>query len=271
LVGVPIVVTSRRSLGVFKADKPHYLFMERLANRMTDLVVANAEAVKIDAIRQERLPSSRIRVVYNGIEPRLFNLPLEPTLRSSLEIPCEVEVLGVVANLIAYKGHRFLLEACHLVKQRYPRFVVLLIGEGPCRSELERLAKDLHLEAEIRFLGARQDVPRLLSVVGMVVLPSLHEGLPNAILEAMAAGKPVVATRVGGIPEAVVHGETGLLVPPADPGALAEAILALLGDPGRAGAMGRAGRDRVVKKFGMDRMVLETQKLYEELLAAKGD
>lgn len=269
LASVPIVLASRRGLGHFKADKPHYLFLERLANRLTDLIVANAEAVKQDVLRQELVEPSKVRVVYNGIDPSPYVLTADPALRASLGVPEAARVVGVVANLIPYKGHRDFLHACRAIRQRQAGITFLLIGDGPCRGALEGLARELGLEKDVRFLGTRRDIPQLLALMDVVVLPSLEEGFPNAILEAMAAGKPVVATRVGGVPEAVIHGETGLLIPPRDPQALADAILLLLADRPLADAMGRAGRDRVAKNFGLDRMIRETEALYEELLAAK--
>lgn len=139
-------------------------------------------------------------------------------------------------------------------------------------TELGRVeAAVQHLGDRFQCLGLRSDVPAILAAAELAVLPTLREGLPNVILEAMAAGKPVVASRVGGVPELVVDGETGFLVPPRDPEALARGVLTLLGDPARAEAMGQAGRERVIRCFSLDRMVRETQQLYEELLATKGD
>ncbi|MFN3476458.1 MAG: glycosyltransferase [Candidatus Methylomirabilales bacterium] len=266
---VPIVIASRRSLGYFKVGKPHYLLAERLANRMTDLIVANSEAVKEDVIRQEKVEPAKVRVVYNGIDPSLYDVPADPALRAELKIPEEAKIVGVVANLIHYKGHRSFLKACQTIKRKHGAVKFLLIGDGPLRGQLEELARELGLEQDVRFLGSRHDIPELLALMDVAVLPSLEEGFPNAVLEAMAAGKPVVATRVGGVPEAVIHGETGLLVPPKDPQALADAILALLDDPPRAEEMGKAGRERVKKEFGLDRMVWEMEGLYEELLSRK--
>jgi glycosyltransferase involved in cell wall biosynthesis len=269
--GVPIVIASRRSLGHFKADKPHYLILERLANGMTDLIVANSEAVKQDVVRRERVEPSKVRVIHNGIDPSTYQAAVDsPRLRASLGIPEEAKIVGVVANLIPYKGHRVFLSACQEVRRRHSPAKILLIGDGPARGELEALAQVLGLQGDVLFLGGRRDVSQLLALMDLAVLPSLEEGFPNAVLEAMAAGKAVVATRVGGVPEAVVHGETGLLVPPGEPGALAEAISELLSHPQRAAEMGMSGKERVTKQFGLDRMVRETQGVYEELLATKG-
>ena len=269
MAGVHIVIASRRGLGHFKARTPHYLFLEWLANHMTDLIVANSEAVKNEVIRQEKVEPSKIRVIYNGVDPSLYDIPADPRLRASLQIPEGARVIGVVANLIHYKGHRYFLQACQKIKREHSAVKFLLIGEGPCRRELEVLAWELGLEKDVLFLGSRQDIPQLLALMDAAVLPSLEEGFPNAVLEAMAARKPLVASRVGGVPEAVVHGETGLLVPPKDPAALAEAIRWLLEHPVEAARFGEAGRRRVTERFELTGMVRQYEAVYERLVAEK--
>ncbi len=269
LARVPIVIASRRSLGLFKERKLHYRLIEKVANRMTDLIIANSVAVREDVLRQEKVLPSKVRVIYNGIDPFLYEIQTDVGLRASLGLPNGAKVIGVVGNLIHYKGHRFFLQACPEVKAKFPDVRFLLIGDGPLRGELEVMAGELGIKEEVIFLGSRNDIPALLSIIDLFVLPSLEEGFSNAILEAMAAGKPVVATRVGGIPEAVVHEETGLLVPPKDPKALADAIIRVLSDPELAMRMGKAGRDRVIREFSLDRMVRSLEQVYEELVQAK--
>ena len=269
IAGIPIVIASRRSLSHFKVGRPHYPLVERLANRVTDLIVANSEAVKQDVVRQEKVRSSKIRVIYNGINPSMCNVPADAGLRASLGIPEKAKVVGVVANLIHYKGHRFFLQACQEIKVKHSEVKFLLIGDGPCKGELEAFAQELGLEKDVLFLGGRQDIPQLLALMDVAVLPSLEEGFPNAVLEAMAAGKPVVASRVGGVPEAVVHGETGLLIPPEDQAALAEAICWLLVHPTEAGRFGEAGRRRVAERFNLSTMVRQYEAVYERLVAEK--
>lgn len=269
IAGVPIVIGSRRSLGHFKRRRRSYLMAERVANRMTDLIVANSEAVKRDVVGQEKVEPSRVRVIYNGVDPSVYGVAADPGFRTRLGIPVEAKVVGVVANLIHYKGHRFFLQACQEIKRKQSGVKFLLIGDGPLRGELEGLARDLRLEEDVLFLGSRRDIPQLLALMDVVVLPSLEEGFPNAILEAMAAGRPVVAAAVGGNPEAVDHGKTGFLVPRKDPQALADAIIELLRDGHLAEEMGKAGRERVNKEFGLDRMIREIQGLYDELLTRK--
>jgi glycosyltransferase involved in cell wall biosynthesis len=269
LAGAAAVVASRRSLGNFKRGKPHYRVAERLANRLTDLVIANSEAVRGDTLRREALAPDGVIVIHNGLEPGRFDRPPDEGLRRRLGADEAPLVVGVVANFIPYKGHRFFLDAWAEVVARVPGAVALLVGDGAGRPEVETRARTLGLGRSLRFLGSRLDVPDILSIVDMLVHPSLEEGFCNAILEAMAAGKPVVATAVGGNPEAVVDGETGLLVPPADGPALAGAIGWLLDRPDQAAAFGRAARRRVAERFELSCMVRHYQTVYDRLLAAK--
>jgi glycosyltransferase involved in cell wall biosynthesis len=265
LGGARVVVASRRSLGNFKARKPHYGLLERLVNRTTDLVIANSEAVRQDTLRRERLLAERVIVIYNGVDLRRFEAPPRPDLRRTLGLGERTAVVGVVANLIQYKGLRFFLEAWASLASDFPGAVALLVGDGPLRGELEAQVQAAGVRESVRFLGTRSDVPELLGLMDFAVHPALEEGFSNAILEAMAAGRAVVATSVGGNPEAIVPGETGLLVPPADSKALASAMRRLLEHPAEAAAYGTAGRWRVRERFDLGRMVNEYQRLYERL------
>jgi glycosyltransferase involved in cell wall biosynthesis len=270
LAQVPVVITSRRSLGNFKEGNIRHLLIERVANRMTDVIVANSEAVKADVVRQERVAPQMVRVIRNGVDATRYENPTASAFRAALGIPDGSAIVSVVARLYDYKGHQFFLEACRDISRRWPTTTFLLIGDGPLRRPLEEMTRTLGLQQQVRFLGTRSDVPELLALTDVAVLPSLEEGFPNAILEAMAAAKPVVATQVGGIPEAVVHGETGFLVPPRDSSALASAIGRLLEDPTLRTAMGLAGKQRVTERFTFARMVTEMEALYEERLNAAG-
>jgi glycosyltransferase involved in cell wall biosynthesis len=252
--GVPVLVAGRRSLADFKNGSRLAFGIERLATRMTDLVVANCEAVREDAIRQERLPPDKIVVIRNGLSPTAFD-------RYDADQGDRPPVLLCVANLIGYKGHRHLLEAAALLRHRGVHFRLVLAGDGPERVHLERQAANDRLP--VWFLGARNDVPALLAAADVVVLASLHEGLSNSLLEAMAAGKPVVATDVGGNREAL--GGTGLLVPPSDASQLAAAIERLLRNPGLARRAGEAARERARDLFPVDAMIDRHLELYGAL------
>lgn len=267
LLGVPVVIASRRSLANFKRGKPHYTLLERAVNPLTDLLIANSEAVREDVIGREGVPREKVVVIHNGLDLRRFDALPDPELRRDLGQAGPV--VAVVANLIRYKGHRFFLEAWASVVRTWPKAIALLVGDGPLRGELEAAASALGLERSVRFLGIRHDVPAVLALADLVVHPSLEEGFSNAILEAMATGKAVVGAAVGGNPEAVVHGETGLLVPPADSEALAGAMLRLLGNPAEAKAFGAAGRARVVARFELSSMARRYEAVYERLAAAR--
>ncbi|MFQ5539515.1 MAG: glycosyltransferase [Candidatus Binatia bacterium] len=263
---VPVIVSSRRSLGHFKAGRSFYLCLERIVNSITRVVVANSEAVRQDVIRQEKLPTGKVLVIHNGLDPSRFVIKPNELLRESLGLRERSPLIGVIANVIYYKGHSFFLDAWARILDKCPDAIALLVGDGPLKEDVEAKVDAIGLSESARFLGTRHDIPELLALMDILVHPSLEEGFSNAILEAMAAGKPVVATDVGGNPEAVIHGETGLLVPPRDPAALADAVAELFSDPRRADQMGKAGRERVEKEFRIDRMVHSMEKLYEELV-----
>lgn len=268
LTGVPVVVASRRSLSLFKREKPFMRLAERIMNRWTDHVVANSEAVRQDTIATERLPPEKVAVIYNGVDLARYDRIGGETVR---ELRRELglgaaPVVVVVANLIAYKGHEYFLRSWAEVCRTFPDAVALFAGDGPVRAEREADARGLGIEANVRFLGMRRDVPALLAASDLLAHASLQEGFCNALIEAMAASRPVVATDVGGNREAVVHGETGLLVPAADADRLAAAMLAVLRQPDRGAAWGRAGRRRVVERFQRSQMVPQYEALYHELL-----
>jgi len=262
LARVPTVVASRRSLGLFKADKPHYLRVERLANWLTDVFVANSMAVRCDAIQREKLDPRRVLVIYNGVDFARFRAtPDRPDTERGFP-----RVL-VVANLIPYKGHRYFLQAWQRVLRRFPDAQAQLAGEGDMLEELLALADQLGVGASVSFLGRRADVPDLLAACDLYVHPSLQEGYSNAVLEAMAAGAPIVATAVGGTVEAIADGETGLLVPPADADALERAIVRLLEDRPAARRMGRRAASVARSRYDMDCVVDRYEAIYEQLAA----
>jgi glycosyltransferase involved in cell wall biosynthesis len=244
---VPVLVAGRRSLGDCLPDRLILRVLARIANRCTDHVIANADAVADDARRVERIPASKITTVYNGIPDSAF----EPAPAAALV--AEAPVILCVANLIWYKGHRHLLEAVSLLRDRGVAGTLVLVGDGPERRELEDLARVLALD--IRFLGFRTDVESLLTRADVCVLPSLTEGLSNAVMEAMAAGKPIVATEVGGTGE-----------PPADAGALADGLARVLEDPVLAARLGAEARHWSRTHLSVDAMVDRHVDLYRKLL-----
>jgi glycosyltransferase involved in cell wall biosynthesis len=175
-------------------------------------------------------------------------------------------VVAILAVLEERKGHRFLLDAARVLKERGRRINYVFAGDGSKKAQLQRMVQMLGLREEVSFVGFVKDVPKFLSSIDVLVLPSLYEGLGVAALEAMAAGKPVVATRVGGLAESIVDGETGFLVPSRDATALAEAIQKLVDNPFMARAMGQKGTARVLSIFTMERMARQNEAYYYALL-----
>ena len=179
-------------------------------------------------------------------------------------------VIGHVGHFADHKGHRYLVEAVPAILRRFPDIKVVLVGEGELRSEVEAQVNRLGIVKSVIFTGFRTDISSILASFDLFVLPSHLEGLCTSVMDAMAVGLPVVATRTGGVPEVVEDGETGLLVPPRDPDALADGVLRMLNDPGLRYRMGQAGRRRVLDHFSADAMVEGTENIYYEILKKKG-
>lgn len=227
-----------------------------------DAYVAISQAIG-DQLLAGGLDRKRLRILYSAVdvEPLDAAAPVA-VLQKERRRP----LVGCVGQLAPEKGHAILLEAWAQVVNQLPSAQLVLVGDGDEREAIEQWAARLP-PGSVRFAGHCQNVPPWLKALDLYVQPSLAEGLGTSVLDAMACCLPVVASRVGGLPEAVSNGETGLLVPPDEPQDLAEAILALLRDPDRAAAMGRAGRSRVERLFSVDGMVEGYADLYRELLA----
>jgi len=230
---------------------------------MIDRYIAVSRGVKENLCRDLDIANSKVRVVHNGIGLTRFATPANAGLHGKLTEGRDLPVVFTPARLHAQKGHVYLLQAAAQV----PHAIFVLAGDGPERRPLEELCLRLGLEDRVRFLGHRQDIPELLATCDLFVLPSLYEGLPVSVLEAMASGKPVVATQVGGTDEVVVHGSTGMLVAPMDVRDLAVAIRAILADRTMAARFGEAGRERVTQLFSAEAMVRGVSEVYDELTA----
>jgi glycosyltransferase involved in cell wall biosynthesis len=210
----------------------------------------------------------RVHTVVNGVDTSSFEGASDGTrVRRELSIASDAPVCGIVARLTPAKDHVTLLDAMVRLRASHPRLHCLVVGDGELRGDLERETRARALNDVVHFLGARGDIADCLAAIDVFVLSSVTEGLAMTLLEAMAAGKPIVATRVGGNPEAIDDGTTGLLVPPGDPAALAAAVAELLDDPARAGRMGAAGRARVRQKFSLEAMVAGYAAIYDRAAA----
>lgn len=268
--GVPIVITAHHDTDVF--GRPHHRLMERLTARLSDRIVACSDAVRRYALECYGLPEAKVVTLRNAIVvPALVDDPSgRARHRAGFGAGPEDLLIGTLGRLEEpKKGLSFFLRAAALIARERPRARFVLVGEGPARKRLETLAEAAGLAGRTVFAGERRDVAALLPAFDLFVQPSLWEGFGLTLLEAMAAGRPVIASRVGGVPEVVRDGRDGLLVPPGDAEALAGAVLALLRDPVLAARLGRSGRERVATSFGIDGLVRDTVALYRELLGAR--
>lgn len=245
LARVPVVVAGRRALSAYKGSRRWAFWLERAANRFVDVFVANAIAVAQDTASVEHVAAERIVVIPNAVDEESF----VPPLAAAEFGPGPVVVC--VANLFPYKGHVVLLRAAQQLASAGVPFRLVLIGDGPARGELEREARER--DVDVQFLGQRSDVAAFLEAADIVVLPSLHEGMSNAVLEAMALGCAVVATDVGGTAEAL--GSAGVLCRPNDVGDLADALRRVLGDSVLRDSLGVAARDRARREFSVEQLV----------------
>ncbi len=240
--------------------------LDRFLTPLSRVIVVNSGAVGRRFARTPR----KVRCIPNGVDLVRFT-PREPPadLRASLGLPPGAPVVASVGRFVPYKGYRYLLEAARLVREAADDVHWILVGDGELRSELEAQCRSQGLEAWVRFTGWREDIPEILAMADLFVLPSLGEHFGRVLIEAMAMGKAVVATDAGGVPEIVVHGETGLLVSPAQPRPLADAVLSLVNDPAWARRLGQAGRLRAEAEFSLSRHVKSVETLYAELLGMK--
>jgi glycosyltransferase involved in cell wall biosynthesis len=235
---------------------------QRLQRAVIDHYVAVSAEVKARLCRELGLRDGMVSVVHNGIRQAPFERAADPAIRVSLAVDPTTPLVLTPARLHMQKGHEYLINAIPSI----PKAVFVFAGDGPEKSALEALADRLRVRSRIRFLGERNDVPDLLASCDLFVLPSLYEGLPISVLEAMAASKPVIATRTGGTDEAVVHQETGLLVAPRNAHELATAVRALLDDPSLASRLATAGRERAISKFSSKAMAEGVTRVYDDLL-----
>ncbi len=242
-------------------------YIHKLANRL----LVNAEGIRDYILRTGAVAPGKIVVIHNGLDapadPQALRERRRAELLAELGLAADARIIGSVARLEAVKGHRYLLEAAARVMRSDARARLVLVGDGSLRDAIRAQAERLGIGARTRLLGERKDSAQLAAAFDVAVLASLSEGLPNAVLEAMAVGVPVVATAVGGAPELIEDGETGFLVPPADPEAMAERIEYALTHAAPTALIAMRGRRFVIERFGMERMVAAVERLYDEMIA----
>lgn len=276
LAGVPIIVhtfhghTFHSYWGPVKSAV--FLQIERTLGSWTDRIVAVGDAQKADIAQYGVAPLNKILTIPLGLEidQMLDAEQHRGRLRAELGLDSSRPLVGIVARLVPIKAHEVFLEAAVSIRAARPDATFLIIGDGERRAELESMAQRLGVADVTRFLGWRADMRDVYADLDVVTLCSNNEGSPVALIEALAAGRPVVSTRVGGVPNVVHDGESGLLVPPRDPAAFSEAIVSLLRDPARAAILGLAGRAEVYPKHSSGRLVQDIERLYLDLAREKG-
>jgi glycosyltransferase involved in cell wall biosynthesis len=268
LARVPIIVSSERNVDMW--EEAYKQRLGRLLDRFTRATIANSKAVKAYLVGKGLRPD-KVRVIYNGVDLARFEGPVTPdATKQELGIPAHHSVALLLARLEPQKLPGTFLEAAARLAERWPALSFLVVGGGSLLPELPRQAAALGLAGRVVFTGPRRDVARLLGACDVSVMCSRKEGMSNTVMESMAAGKPVVATPVGGNPELIEDGRTGFLVPVSDPDALAARIDRLLAEPGLAKAMGLAARARIGELCSVDGMASATARLYDELVRAAG-
>lgn len=263
---VPVICSALHSTGL----PDHVELPNRLLAPITDAFIAVAERHGRYLAEHEGCSAEKVRVIANGVDVEKFHARRPSrALRDELRVPKGAPVAGIVAALRPEKHHELFLESAALVCEQMCEARFLIIGDGPQRGKLEGLARQLGLADAVHFLGMRADVADVLSLVDVLLLTSHMEANPVSILEAMACEKPVVATRVGSVPETVLDGETGFLVAPGDARGIADRVIELFRNPKRVVRMGRAGRERVLAQGSVRRMVEGYEDLLQEIYAAK--
>jgi glycosyltransferase involved in cell wall biosynthesis len=264
LAGVPVTIASIRDTGAHQTTTQ--LKVQRGICRFADCVLANSDAVRDWLVASGYRPE-KVRVIRNGIvQARQLSLIGKAGLRQELGLVPSAPLIGVVCRLNPVKAVHDVLFAAVKVFAQHPSARFVIIGDGQDRESLGALASQLGIADRVIFAGFRTDIAQILPQLTISVLSSLTEGLSNTILESMAAGVPVVATRVGGNCEIVADGVTGLLVPASDPSALSEAICRLLSNPQLGVRMGAAGKERIERQFSIENAVRQTEDLYSDLL-----
>ncbi len=250
--------------------KAVYIFLDRLTERYVDRFIVVSEVLKETLIKGHKIPPHKVLRIYNGIEIGRYRHDATYTdLRKEWGVPSHVPLIGAIGRLVWQKGLTHLLQAMPLVFQEYPDTRLILVGDGPLQEDLRDQVRDLGIEASVFFVGFRIDIPAVLAALDLLVVPSVLEGFPMTTLEAMAMAKPIVATDINGIREEIHNGKTGILMPPADPQALAEGIKQMLKDRTQAKNLGTEARKHVEEMFDIKQQVALHEEVYEELLKSR--
>jgi len=269
LARAPRIISSRRDLASWWWYTPRNRAILRNIQSLSHAIVANSAAVRDFLVTKDGFKADKVWVLHNGIDVERFRVPRAARQRLFPQLSGK-KLIITVANMHTHtKGHQHLIAAAETVCRSIPSAVFVLAGDGELRSLFEDEVRQRKLTGNFVFLGARHDVPELLACCDAAVLASVAEGLPNVVLEYMAAGLPVVATAVGGVPEVIENGRTGWMVPPADATAMAKALIHLLTDSAVASRIAQAGQAEVRQRFSYERLIAELETLYSCRALAK--
>lgn len=269
LAGIPAIVSSRRDLSHLEWYQGRRRVCLKWIQNLGGAVVTNAAPIRDVLLREDGFDPRKVRVIHNGVDVAKFKLARKDRIRLFPDAG-DGKLVVLVGNMHTdVKGHPWLIAAAPAVLEQFPDTRFVLVGEGEQRSHFEKQVRDLGVLQSFLFLGRRSDIPEILASCDIAVLPSRAEGLPNAVLEYMAAGLPVIASRVGGNAELVQDGVTGMLVPSEDSAALSAALLKLLSEPALAARLAQAGHESTVRNFSFERLVQDVDALYTELLSEK--
>ncbi|HLY13463.1 MAG TPA: glycosyltransferase [Candidatus Limnocylindrales bacterium] len=270
LTGTPVIISGRRNVDPQDAFGPAERLVGGVVRHLTDMVVANSAAAAANAIERDRVDPAKVRVIRNGVLiPAPATAAERAERRAAIEMPADALVVACVANFLPVKRHDLLIEAFATVAAGHPELRLVLVGDGPLRPAIEAQVRELGLGGVVRLHGHELRPEPLYAAFDIVIQASAREGLPNALLEAGAAGRALVATDAGGSREIVIDGQTGLLVPTDSAPALGQALGRLVADEALRRRLAGAVHEHVETAFGMDRFVAEFGDLYQELVAAK--
>ena len=259
MAGVPLVVRSRH----IEVDYPNRFSSRIVFGRLPHHVLTTSERISSRLVSELGLDPSRVTCVPTGIDLRRFHPRVEGVLHRELGLPPDVPLIGMISVLRSWKGHEYFLRAAELLNQSGHGFRFVIAGDGPIRPQVEAWIEEFGLRDRVHLLGHRDDVASILASLDVLVLPSYaHEGVPQIVLQAQAVGRAVVGTRIGGIPEVIRDGETGVLVPPRDPEALAEAVGRLMTDGSQRARIGNAASTIAASRYGLDVMCGRLEAVY---------
>jgi len=280
IANVPIIISSMAMLvegyDVSRSRKRLYVLIDRWTERWVNKFTVLSEAMRRSLIERHKIPPENIVKIYNGIEIEEYNPDLKELRNKKLEVRRElglkndVPVIGAIGRLVWQKGFEYLIRAAPEVLKKCPEARFLIVGEGPLKNKLILTSEKLNVADRIIFTGFRSDIKEILASIDVLAMPSLLEGLPMVLLEAMAMAKPIVATRIDGITEVLENSKTRLLVPAKNSHALAEAIVGTLNDKAKANFFGQNAREAAKEKFSVKKMVEQIELAYEKLLHEKG-